>query len=360
MAGTQVTMRRRRLLSTVLLATLVATASLVTARVQSQAGADPIAGLQAEAATISQKLVLEQLEVGAYQQQYSVDSARVAGDRAALAQLGRQISVDNRAIATRMRLVSAQAIRSYTDYGTGTSGAAALFSGSEEHAQAASEYSSIAAGDITSAVDDLHTAQRALQAQEVALQRQEAQDQTDLARQATSLSQAQATAAQLSATQAQVTGQLATAVAQQAAIQSAAAVRAVARAQQAVARSASTRTTSATADSGAPAAPTSTAPAPTGAGAGGGATTDPALPPFLQCVVQAESGGDYQAVSPNGLYMGAFQFSQPTWNYAARAAGLPGLVGVHPNLASKASQDTVAVALYALDGEQPWLGDRCS
>jgi hypothetical protein len=77
-------------------------------------------------------------------------------------------------------------------------------------------------------------------------------------------------------------------------------------------------------------------------------------------VVQAESGGDYQAVSPNGLYMGAFQFSQPTWNYAARAAGLPGLVGVHPNLASKASQDTVAVALYALDGEQPWLGDRCS
>ena len=46
-------------------------------------------------------------------------------------------------------------------------------------------------------------------------------------------------------------------------------------------------------------------------------TTDPALNPFLQCVVQAESGGDYQAVSPNGLYMGAFQFSQATWNMAA-------------------------------------------
>ena len=35
--------------------------------------------------------------------------------------------------------------------------------------------------------------------------------------------------------------------------------------------------------------------------------TDPTLNPFLQCVVQAESGGDYQAVSPNGLYMGVFQ-----------------------------------------------------
>jgi hypothetical protein len=75
--------------------------------------------------------------------------------------------------------------------------------------------------------------------------------------------------------------------------------------------------------------------------------------------VRAESRGNYGAVSPNGLYMGAFQFSQPTWDMAARAAGRPYLVGLHPNLASKADQDSVAVALYALDGEQPWLGDRC-
>ena len=89
-------------------------------------------------------------------------------------------------------------------------------------------------------------------------------------------------------------------------------------------------------------------------------TTDPALPPFLACVVQAESGGDYQAVSPNGLYMGAFQFSQSTWNFAAQAANRPDLVGVPPNQASKADQDTLAVTLFALDGERPWLGDRCS
>jgi hypothetical protein len=35
------------------------------------------------------------------------------------------------------------------------------------------------------------------------------------------------------------------------------------------------------------------------------------------------------------------------------------LVGVQPNDATKAEQDTVAVALYALDGDRPWLGDRC-
>jgi len=101
-------------------------------------------------------------------------------------------------------------------------------------------------------------------------------------------------------------------------------------------------------------------PAPSAGGGAGGASTDPALNPFLQCVVQAESGGNYAAVSPGGTYMGAFQFGQSTWDLAAQAAGLPGLVGVPPNTASRADQDTVAVALYALDGQQPWLGDRCA
>ena len=38
--------------------------------------------------------------------------------------------------------------------------------------------------------------------------------------------------------------------------------------------------------------------------------------------------------------MGAFQFSQPTWNEATQLAGLPQLIGVPPNQASKADQDT--------------------
>jgi hypothetical protein len=86
--------------------------------------------------------------------------------------------------------------------------------------------------------------------------------------------------------------------------------------------------------------------------------SDPALNSFLQCALQAESSGNYSAVSPNGLYMGGFQFSQPTWNEAAQLAGLPYLVGVPPNEATPAEQDTLAVALYALDGETPW-DDSC-
>jgi hypothetical protein len=85
--------------------------------------------------------------------------------------------------------------------------------------------------------------------------------------------------------------------------------------------------------------------------------TDPTLPPFLVCVRQKESGGDYQAVSPDGLYMGAFQFAQGTWNEAAQLAGLPQLMGVPPNDASVADQDTLAIALYNADGGQPWTGD---
>jgi hypothetical protein len=138
-------------------------------------------------------------------------------------------------------------------------------------------------------------------------------------------------------------------VAAQSAAQAQAAAAAVAAAQRAAAKAAR-----------APAQATTAVNAPGSSGAPVASGSDPALNPFLQCVVQAESGGDYQAVSPNGLYMGAFQFSQPTWNTAAVAAGRPDLVGVPPNTASKADQDTVAVALYALDGEQPWLGDRCS
>ena len=315
------------------------------------AGADQITDLQAQARTVAQQLVEEQLQVGAYQQQYAVASAKVASDSQAIGQIGQQIGQDQQLITAKADLVKEQAIRSYMDYGGGSSSSdAGLFAGGGETAQAASEYSTIAVGNITTALDQLRVAQGALQAHQAALRQQQAQDQSDQARRATDLGQADGSQAHLESLQSQVTGQLATAVADQAGAQAAAAAAAVAAAQRAGGRS------------GAPRAGEAGTPVP-GAPAGTGAppnSADPALNPFLQCVVQAESGGNYQAVSPDGLYMGAFQFSQPTWNTAAQAAGRPDLVGVPPNTASKPDQDTVAVALYALDGQQPWLGDRCS
>jgi len=356
---------RRFALLVVLLSALVAATSLTEVLVPRPVGADQVTSLRAQATALSQRLVQEQLQVDAYQQQVSVASAKVTADDQAMAQIDQQISQDQSLISQRTGDVRQQAIRSYIDYGTGSTGSdATLFTGNEQNAQAASEYSGIAVGNITTAVDQLRTAQHSLQANEAALQQQHAQDLAEQALESSALSQANSTQGQLEASQAQVTGQLAVAVQQQAAAQDAAAAAAVAAAQ----RSALAATSSSAAGSGSSAPTTSsggsppTTSAPPAAGGPPGALDipDPALNPFLQCVVQAESGGNYGAVSPNGLYMGAFQFSQPTWNVAAQAAGLPSLVGVPPNLCTKAEQDTVAVALYALDGERPWLGDRCS
>jgi hypothetical protein len=281
-----------------------------------------------------------------------VASERVATDVRDIAQTQQQIGTDKRQVMSKVLLVRHLAIASYVfgDSESSTSNAG-VFASNEATVQAAGEYTTIAVGNLNEALDQLHTAQHTLQGHEAALQQQQTQDRLAQSTQATSLSLANNTEIKMESAQAQVTGQLAVAVAQQAAAQSAAASAAVAAAQRAaVPPPAASQPTSSASPPVAP--PTATAT--------GGATTDPVLNAFLQCVVQAESGGDYGAVSPDGLYMGAFQFSQPTWNLAAQAAGLPGLVGVPPNTTSKADQDTVAVALYALDGEQPWLGDRCS
>ncbi len=71
------------------------------------------------------------------------------------------------------------------DYGSG--GAAAdngLFTSGQETAQAASEYSTIAVGNIQTSVDNLHTAEAAVQAGQAALRQQQAQDSSDASRQA--------------------------------------------------------------------------------------------------------------------------------------------------------------------------------
>ena len=359
---------RRSTTLAALLSALVASTSFTVVLVHGPAEADQISSLRAQATALSQQLIREQLQVGAYEQQYSVATAKTAADVRAIARLDRQIAQDQRQISRRTGAVRQQAIASYMNYGTGPSGPdASLFSGNEETVQAASEYSGIAVGNITTAVDQLRTAQRTLQAGEGDLQRQEAADRAEQGPRG----RLPVPGRRHSGPAAGVTGP---------GDRSAGRSRGPAgrrpggggdgrhrrrpagrRPKRGPKRSPELGLDpSATAAATAQAAPVASTSGPTTPDPGGGATTDPALNPFLQCVVQAESGGNYGAVSPNGLYMGAFQFSQPTWNVAAQAAGLPGLIGMPPNLATKADQDTLAVALYALDGSQPWLGDRCS
>jgi hypothetical protein len=289
----------------------------------SPAHADSVASLQARAKLVSQELVQAQLEDDAYQQQYSVASARVSADQRAIAATQARIISDRQRIATGLHEVRQLALMSYVlNGGESSSTDSGLFSENVRTVQATDEYVDISMGNLNEAVADLHTDQRQVEAQLTNLEQQESRDQAEQASQAAYLGQANASTAKLSGLQSEVTGQLAVAVEQDQAQQAATAAAAVATA--------------------------------TSNG------SDPSLNPFLLCVRWDESRNNYQAVSPNGEYMGAFQFSQPTWNYAAEAAGRPDLVGIPPNQTSKPGQDTVAVALYALDGERPWLGDRCN
>jgi Transglycosylase-like domain len=81
--------------------------------------------------------------------------------------------------------------------------------------------------------------------------------------------------------------------------------------------------------------------------------------PFLTCVRQHESGGNYQAVSPDGVYRGAYQFLQSTWDATARHIGANDQVGADPARAIPTLQDDMAWQLYQWQGPGPWAGSGC-
>ena len=82
--------------------------------------------------------------------------------------------------------------------------------------------------------------------------------------------------------------------------------------------------------------------------------------PFLRCTRahESDSAGGYRAISPDGVYRGAYQFLRSTWNNVARAAGRADLVGVDPAAAAPADQDQLALFLFRHAGSAPW-GGRC-
>jgi hypothetical protein len=90
----------------------------------------------------------------------------------------------------------------------------------------------------------------------------------------------------------------------------------------------------------------------------GFASGDPVWDRFRECTFSFESGGDYQIVSPDRVYYGAWQFDISTWNSVAARIGRNDLVGVLPSQASPTDQDLVAHALWLDRGNQPW-GGRC-
>jgi peptidoglycan hydrolase CwlO-like protein len=308
------------------------------------AGASPIGMLQQQAAALAQQMLLEQLQIGAFEQQRAAEIASVAADDAQLQQLQAELDATRHRIGADLSELRDAAVTAYVEGGTQADGTSSLLAASPSNG-ASSVYAQVLSGDLSSAVaklqDDRHalSGEEAMQA-EIAAQAQHALESASIA-----LASAQAAEQALARQHASVTGELAVAVAEQQA-QQAAAARAAA---------ASAGAASATGGSAVPGAPTAV---PAGPGPSSSVGAMPQLNTFLRCVLQAESGGNYQAISPTGQYMGAFQFSQTTWNEAAQLAGMPTLVGVPPYDASPRDQDLLAIALYNADGEQPWY-DPC-
>jgi hypothetical protein len=308
--------------------------------------ADQVSDLKSQATQIARDLVLEQLQIGAYQQRQELDGVKVRQDEAQIGSTESQISSDVSRVNRDRKRLQVEAVSAYVNMVPQSDGGQNLFAGNLSEAFARTEYEDVTSGDTSLAIDDLRTDENGLQAERSALEQQEAQDQAAADQETTQANAAKQTQAELDSKQSEITGALTAAVAQQQAAQAAAAAQAVRAAQAATAASASGSPASAASPS-----PSATTSAP---GAATGAAGNPALPPFLQCVLRVESGGNYGAVSPGGAYMGGFQFSQPTWNEAAQLAGMPQLVNVPPNVASPAEQDDLAIALYNADGQQPW------
>jgi hypothetical protein len=349
--------------------TLVSTISTLVIVPVGPAAADRVSDLKAQAAQIAHDLVLEQLQIGTYQQHYDVDVAKVQRDAANIRSTENKIRTDITRVGRDRNRLQAEAVSAYINFYPQLDGSmAGMFEGNQNKRLARAVYEQVASGDITLTVDALRRDEDALHTQRATLERQEALDQATTNQEAALANSARQTGVELESKQSEITGELAVAVAQQQAAQAAAAAAAVREAQAAAAARAAhaaaataASTTSLTASPTA-ASTTQSAPASTTTTAQGSASGtpsgDPSLPPFLRCVLQAESGGNYSAVSPGGTYMGGFQFSQPTWNEAAQLAGMPQLVNVPPNEAAPAEQDDLAIALYEADGEQPW-NDSC-
>jgi hypothetical protein len=318
------------------------------------AGAAAPGSLQDQAAALSRQMLLEQLQIGGFEQQRAADMKGLAADDALLQQLKtRLLEMQLRIGADRARLRGA-AVRAYVEGGTQADGMNALFADTPSE-NASAVYAQVMNADLASSLARLQSDVQALHTEALVGQRVSAEARRQLSGADAALAAAESTQQRLAQQRTSVVGELA--VAQQQALIAAreAATRAssVSNGQDVRASPASNVSTgpaSALATASAPVTPATPATPATGA-----------LPPlntFLSCVVQAESGGNYQAVSPTGLYMGAFQFAQQTWNVAAGLAGIPTLVGVPPYQASMRDQDLLAIALYNADGEQPWY-DPC-
>ena len=278
-----------------------------------------VSDLNAQAAQIAQDLVLEQLQIGAYQQQYDVDIAKVQSDETGIGSSEDKIQADISRVRRDRKRLESEAVSAYINLDPEVSGTEAHSRTKQKRLRERCTKNWQVAISPLPSTPFIRTKTGWVPNAPRSSKKRRGTRRPPTRRQRLPTPRARPRSSSLSK-QSEITGELAVAVAQQQAAQAADAAAAVRAAQ-----AAASRTTTST---------TQPAPSATSTASQGGAPSpssgDPSLPPFLRCVLQVESGGNYDAVSPGGTYMGGFQFSQATWNEAAQLAGMPQLINVPP------------------------------
>jgi peptidoglycan DL-endopeptidase CwlO len=183
--------------------------------------ADSLSSARARAAQITAQLATDQRQLDATSQQYDEAQQRVAQLDAQTSQIKTSIATDRAQVVEDQTNLRQQAVSAYMS-GTTDADLASLFASTGEQSSAASEYRSVASGNIAGTIDSLAVAQTHLADQETQLQEAENAAQTALGQAASARQAAQAAVANQQATLGGLNGQIATLVAQQQAAEQAA------------------------------------------------------------------------------------------------------------------------------------------
>ena len=147
--------------------------------------------------------MLEQLQIGAYQQKYDIDTVKVQHDAAKIRSNVDQIRADISRVKRDHKRLQSEAVSAYINLSPEVRGTDALFD-DEKRAPTVAEYEEVASGDISLTIAALHTDQKGLRAQRAVLEQLEARDQATTSQEATLTNAARQTEVQLSSKQSEI------------------------------------------------------------------------------------------------------------------------------------------------------------
>jgi cell wall-associated NlpC family hydrolase len=192
--------------------TVVTVCSGTVVAVSRPAVADSLSSAKAKAAAIESQLTAAQNQMSALSQQYDAAQYRLQQINDKISATKSAITADRKQVTGDRVTLSKAAVANYVSDGSATSSNSIFSSGNEKTLGAASEYNTIAEGDINAAVDTLHTAEGTLNTQESQLQGQQAQADNALSAEQNAIAQNEQVEQQQKNALAQENGQIASLV----------------------------------------------------------------------------------------------------------------------------------------------------